>query len=54
MMYFLFITLFKLVASSFCKKVADLYEQSSQRVTLAIGAYWNPWPTNLFAPVSVC
>ena len=28
MIYFLFLTLFNQVASSFCKKVADLYEQS--------------------------
>ena len=33
--------LFKLVASSFCKKVADLYEQRSRRVSSAVGAYWN-------------
>ena len=43
MIYFLFITLFKLVASSFCKKVADLYEQRSRRVSSVVGAYWNPW-----------
>jgi len=24
------------------KKVADLYEQSSRRVSLPVGAYWNP------------
>ena len=33
-------------ASSFCKKVTDLYKQSSRRVSLAIGAYWNPWWSN--------
>ena len=32
--------LFKLVASSF-QKVTDFYEQSSRRVSLAVGAYWN-------------
>ena len=36
MIYFLFITLFKLIASSFCKK-------KSRRVSSAVGAYWNPW-----------
>ena len=30
--------LFKLVASSF-QKVTDFYEQSSRRVSLAVGAY---------------
>ena len=39
MIYFLFKPLFKLVASSFCKKVANLYEQRSQRVLSAVGAY---------------
>ena len=39
---FLFTTLFKLVAS-FQKKVNDLYEQSSQCVWSAVGAYQNPW-----------
>ena len=43
MIYFLCITLFNQVASSFCKKVADLYEQSSRRISSAVGAYWNPW-----------
>ena len=37
MIYFLFRPLFKLVASSFCKKVADLYEQRSRRVSLILG-----------------
>ena len=27
----------------FLKKVAALYELSSQRVLSAVGAYWNPW-----------
>ena len=43
MIYFLFTMLFKVVASSFWKKAADFYEQSSRRVSSAIGAYWNPW-----------
>ena len=30
---------FKLIASSFSKKVADLYEQSSRCILLAVGAY---------------
>ena len=35
--------LFKLVASSFYKKVAvDLYEQSKRHVSLAVGAYCKP------------
>ena len=34
--------LFKQVVSSFCNKVADLYEQSSRRVSSAVVAYWNP------------
>ena len=42
MIHFWFITLFKLVASSFQQKVADLYEQSSRRISWAIGGYWNP------------
>ena len=29
MIYFLFITLFKLIASSFCKKVADVFHRPS-------------------------
>ena len=44
--YILFTTLFKQVAFSFQKKVTDFYEQSSQRVSSAVGAYWNPWVTN--------
>ena len=40
---FLFTTLFKLVAFSFQKKVANLYEQGSRPILSAIGAYWNPW-----------
>ena len=36
---FFFTTLFKLVASSFYKKVADFYEQSNRRVSSAVGAY---------------
>lgn len=43
MMYFLFLTLFNQVASSFRKKVANLYEQSNRRVSPAVRAYWNPW-----------
>ena len=42
MIYFLFTKLFKLVASSSYKKVADLYEQSSQCLLSAISAFWNP------------
>ena len=38
MIYFLFKPLFKLVASSFCKRVADLYEQRSRCVSSAVGA----------------
>ena len=37
---FLVTTLFKLV-TSFWKKVGDFYEQSSRRVSWAVGAYWN-------------
>ena len=37
--YFLFTMSFKLVASSFWKKVANLYEQSSQHVLSPVGAY---------------
>ena len=48
MIYFLFTMLFKLVASSFLKKAANsLYEQSSQRVWSAVGAYWYPWEPEL-------
>ena len=43
MIYFWFITLLKLVASFFWKKVADFYEQSSRRISSAVDAYWNPW-----------
>ena len=42
MIYFLFTTLFKVVASSFSKKVANLYKQSSRCISSAIGAFWNP------------
>ena len=38
-MYFLFLTLFNQVASSFRKKVANLYEQSNRRVSSAVRAY---------------
>ena len=50
MIYFLFITLFRLVAASFCKKVADLYEQTSWRVSSAVSAYWNPWDYVFVSP----
>ena len=46
MIYFLFKLLVKLVASSFCKKVADLYDQRSRRVS--VGAYWNPLSTHAY------
>ena len=41
LIYFLLTTLFKLVASSFYKNVADLYDQSSRRISWAVCAYWN-------------
>ena len=37
--------LFKLVASSFYKKVADLYKQGKQHFSSAVGAYCKPSPT---------
>ena len=39
---FLSMTLLKLVASSLGEKVADFSEQCSWRVSLVVGAYWNP------------
>ena len=39
MTYFLFTTFLKLIASFSGKKVAAYSEQSSQRVSLVIGAY---------------
>ena len=39
MMHFLVMTLFKLVASSFYKKLADFSEKCSLRISSAIGAY---------------
>ena len=51
MIYFLFKLLLKLVASSFCKKVADLYDQRSRRVS--VGAYWNPCQLMLMMQTSL-
>ena len=42
MIYFLFTTFLKLIASFSGKKVADYSEQSSRRVSSFVGAYWNP------------
>ena len=41
--FFLFTALIKLVTSSSEKKVADLYQPSSQHISSAVGAHWNPW-----------
>ena len=43
---FLSMTLFKLVASSSEKKVANFSEQRSQPVPSVVGAYLNPWQLN--------
>ena len=40
---FVYKVIFKLVTFSFWKKAADFYDQSSRRILLAVGAYWNPW-----------
>ena len=45
---FLYMTLFKVVASSSEEKVPDFSEQCSRRISLVVGAYWNPWPTLIF------
>ena len=45
---FLYMTLFKVVASSSEEKVPEFSEQCSRRISLVVGAYWNPWPTLIF------
>ena len=49
---FLYMTLFKVVASSSEEKVPDFSEQCSRRISLVVGAYWNPCPTLIFRPHS--